>query len=49
LVDGADVVVFPLEERIRRPRSAGMGNQPDITAATLMLQTFGLVETSRPP
>jgi hypothetical protein len=37
------VVVFLLEEADRRPRSAGMGNEPDVIAATVMLQTFGLV------
>jgi hypothetical protein len=34
---------FSSRRRIRRPRSAGMGNEPDVIAATVMLQTFGLV------
>ena len=36
---------FSSRRRIRRPRSAGMGNEPDVIAATVMLQTFGLVRS----
>jgi hypothetical protein len=45
LVGGAGVVVFLLEEADRRPRSAGMGNEPDVIAATVMFQTIGLVRS----
>jgi hypothetical protein len=45
LVGGAGVVVFLLEEADQAAALRGMGNEPDVIAATVMLQTFGLVRS----
>ena len=39
------VVVFLLEEADRAAALRGMGNEPDVIAAAVMLQTFGLVRS----
>jgi hypothetical protein len=40
LLDGAGVVVFLLEEADQAAALRGMGNEPDVIAATVMLPDF---------